>query len=328
AREPVFAGPELELDRPRRSRVGAFLLLLILGIGGYGAYVYWDDAEEALRESREETKRKEELTSRAAAGLSDARKELSQARWEEAARRIEESLTLSREAGDGKGEAEAILLRGTLRAETGEWSQARADLDSAVSVFEIYGAAEGRGKALLERASLERDLGSFDRARALYDSVEGPDAVLGEALLDLMQEDYEGAERGFRFLHDASTDQGARSRGALYLGILSFARGDTEEAEKLWIEASEGCDSHEIDLFRGYAALASGKVEESRAIFEAALRYFEEIGRPTAAASAREGLEGRKAEGPLRTLFLGEPRTKRSDERRERLPAVISPQGS
>lgn len=324
APEPVLEGPELELESPRSSWLGVFLLLLLVGLGGYGAFLYWDDAEEVIREEREETKRNEELTSTAAAHLSDAREKMARERWDEAARRIEDSLALSREGGDGAGEATALLVRGMLRAETGDWSNARADLDSAASVFEIYGVAEGREKALLERASLERDLGSFDRARALYDSAEGPEAVLGEALLDLMQEDYEGAERGFRHLHELSDDGKTRSRAALYLGILAYARGDEDEAAALWIDAREGCDSHEIDLFRGYAALLSGRVEESKAIFEASARYFEEVGRASALTSAREGLLGRTAEGPLRTIFLGEPRTKRSDERRERLPAAIS----
>jgi tetratricopeptide (TPR) repeat protein len=323
APEPALAGPGLE--RPRSSPWGVLFPLLLAGLGGYGAVAYWDDAEEIVRENREETKRREELASRAAGRLSDAREEMARDSWDEAHRSIEESLALSREARNGAGEAGALLLRGLLRAETGEWSEARADLESAASVFEIYGVREGRSKALLERASLERDLGSFDRARALYDSAGGPEAVLGSALLDLMREDYEGAERGLRLLYESGEEEEVRSRGALYLGILAFARGDADEAEKLWIEARDGCDSHEIDLFRRYAALAAGRVEESRTLFESSARHFERIGRPSALTSAREGLAGRTDEGPLRTIFLGEPRTKRSDERRERLPAVTSP---
>jgi serine/threonine protein kinase len=325
APEPVSEGPGLELESPRSSAWSVLFLLLLAGLGGYGAVFYWDDAEAIIRENREETKRREELASQAARRLSDAREEMARDRWEEAARGIEESLALSREGGDGAGEAAALLLRGLLRAETGDWSQARADLDSAASVFEIYRIPGGRTKALLERASLERDLGAFDQARALYDSAEGPEAVLGEALLDLMQGNYEGAERGFRFLHETGEEKEDRSRGALYLGILAFARGDEAGAEKLWNGARDGCDPHEIDLFRGYAALASGRLEESKAIFEASARHFEEIGRPSALTSVREGLAGRTDEGPLRTIFLGEPRTKRSDERRERLPTAISP---
>jgi hypothetical protein len=148
---------------------------------------------------------------------------------------------------------------------------------------------------------------------------------LGKALLDLMQDDLTSAESGFRAVYESGGTDEARARAALYLGILAFARGEAEDAERLWNEAREGCGSHEVDLFRGYAALASGKVEESRTSFEASARHFEELGRPSALTSAREGLAGRTAEGPLRTIFLGEPRTKRSDERRDRLPAAISP---
>jgi hypothetical protein len=60
----------------------------------------------------------------------------------------------------------------------------------------------------------------------------------------------------------------------LYLGILASARGETEDAERLWNEAREKCGAREVDR------------------------------------------------------FLGEPRTKRSDERRARLAAVISQPGS
>jgi len=271
---PVPSAPKLDLDRPRRSMWGLFFLLLLVGLGGYGALLYWDDAEAVIRESREDTKRREELISKAAARLSNAREEMARARWDEAARRIEDALALSREGSDGAGEAEALLLRGILRAETGEWSKARADLDSASSVFEIYGVPEGNARALLERANLERDLGAFDRAEALYEELEGPDAASEKALLDLMRGDAASAESGLRAIYESGSASEARARAALYLGILASARGEAEVAERLWNEAREKRGSAEVDL------------------------------------------------------FLGEPRTKRSDERRERLSAVISPPGS
>jgi len=255
----------------RRSRLGPFFLLLLLGLGGYGAFAYWEDAEEILRESREETKRREELQSKATARLAEAREDLGRARWDEAARRIEDSLALSREGSNGAGEAEALLLRGILQGETGEWSQARADLDSAASVFEIYGVPEGKARALLERANLERDLGAFDRAEAIYEELSGPDAAIEQALLDLMRNDVASAEAGLRAVYENGSASEVRAKAALYLGIVASARGEAEEAERLWNEAREKRGSLEVDL------------------------------------------------------FLGEPRTKRSDERRERLAAVISP---
>ena len=271
---PAPVGLLLELERPQPSRLGVLLLLLLVGLGGYGAFVYWDDAEQAIRESGEEAKRREELASKAGTRLSDAQEEMAHARWDEAARRIEESLTLSREARDGAGEAAALLLRGMLRAETGEWSKARADLDSAASVFEIYGVSEGNQRALLERANLERDLGAFDRAEALYQGLNGPDAAMGKALLDIMRGDVSSGESSLRAVYGSGSAGETRARAALYLGILASARGETEDAERLWNEAREKCGAHEVDL------------------------------------------------------FLGEPRTKRSDERRQRLPAAISPPGS
>ena len=265
---------ELVLESPRRSGWGAFLLLLLVGLGGYGAFAHWDEAEEVIRESREQTIRREELAAKAATRLSEAREEAARARWDDAGRRIEESLALSREGSDGAGEAEALLLRGILRAENGEWSSARADLDSAASVFEIYGVPEGNRRALLERANLERDLGAFDRAEALYKDLTGEDATLEKALLDLMRNDAASAESGFRSVYETGNAEEVRARAALYLGILASTRGEAEDAERLWNEAREKSGSREIDG------------------------------------------------------FLGEPRTKRSEERRERLSAVISPPGS
>ncbi len=318
--KPAAAEPELELPGPRRSRLAIFLFILVAAAGGYGAFAHWEEAEEVIRENRNVMKRREELRSRTAIRLEEAREEIDRGRLEEAARKVDESLVLSRDGNDGASEAEALLLRGILRAETGEWSMARADLESAASVFEIYRVPEGKAKALLERANLERDLGSYDRAEAIYQELHGPEAVLERALLDLMESDFSSAERRFQSITESAASIEPRARAALYRGILAYARGEHETAERLWSEASEGLGSPEVDLYRGFAALGSGRTEESKAIFEASLDHFEQVGDSSSALSAREGLEGRTEEGPLRTVFLGEPRTKRNDARRERFP--------
>jgi tetratricopeptide (TPR) repeat protein len=263
------AVPDPVHERPRRSGWGAFLMLLVAGLGGYGAFAHWEEAEEVLRQNRELAKLREELAAKAATRLTEAREGAARAHWDEAARRIEESLALSREGGDGAGEAEALLVRGILRAESGEWSKARADLDSAASVFEIYGVPEGKRRALLERANLERDLGAFERAEALYDELKGEDAALEKALLALMRNDAASAERGFRAAHESGNREEIRARAALYLGILASGRGEAEDAERLWNEARGKAGSGEVDR------------------------------------------------------FLGEPGTKRSEERRSRLPGAV-----
>jgi tetratricopeptide (TPR) repeat protein len=329
-RRPLFLGEKTvesmkRAPTARRSRLPIFFLILVAAAGGYGAFAHWDEAEEVFRESRNETKRREELRARSAIRLEEAREEIDRGRWEEAERQIEESLVLSRDGNDGAREAEALLLRGILRAETGEWSKARADLESAASVFEIYREPNGKAKALLERANLERDLGSFDRAEAFYQELHGSDAVLERALLDVMESDFASAERRFQSITDGTASVQSRARAALYRGILAYARGEHEAAELLWSEASEGLGSPEVDLYRGFAALGSGRLEESKVIFEASLHHFEGLGESGAVESAREGLEGRTDEGPLRTVFLGEPRTKRSIERRGRLPRAVAP---
>lgn len=318
--KPVPSAPERELLAPRRSRLPLFLFILVAVAGGYAAFAHWEEAEDVFRESRNEAKRREELRSRTAIRLEEAREEIDRGRWEEAALRIEESLVLSREGNDGAREAEALLLRGILRAETGEWSMSRADLESAASVFEIYGVPDGKARAFLERANLERDLGSFDQAEAFYQESDRPEAALERALLDLMRSDFASAERRLQSISESAAPLEHRARAALYRGILAYSRGEHEEADRLWNEASEGLGSPAVDLYRGFAALASGRVEESKVLFEASLHHFERVGDSSSVQSAREGLEGRTGESPLRTVFLGEARTKRSIERRERLP--------
>jgi len=269
--ESVMAAPESAPASPRRSRARSLLLLLVLAAVGYGVFAHWEDARESIRESWEETKRREELATKAAGKLSEARGDLDRANWDEAARRIEDGLALSRDGMDGAGEAEALLLRGILRAETGQWSKARADLDSAASVFAIYGVPEGNARALLERANLERDLGAFERAEILYEGLKGPDAAVEKALLDLMRGDAASAESGLRALYESGSVDETRAKAALYLGIVEHAGGRTEDAERLWNEA-------------------------------------------------------REISGPLEVgLFLGEPKTKRSEQRLGRMPRVDSP---
>ncbi len=256
--------PELHFESPRRSRLGVLALVFVVVALGYGAFAHWEEAEEVLRESREETKRREELRSKAAARLAEAREDLSRSRWDDAARRIEDGLALSRDGSDGAGEAEALLLRGILRAEMGEWSKARADLDSAASVFEIYGVSGGKARALLERANLERDLGAFDRAEALYEELKGPDAALERALLDLMRDDVTSAESGLRLVYESASASETRAKAALYLGILASARGEAEDAERLWNEAREKRGSPEVDLFLGEPGTRRSEQRRSR----------------------------------------------------------------
>jgi tetratricopeptide (TPR) repeat protein len=244
--ERTIESPNVVAPRPHRSSAGFWLLVLFAGVGAYAAFAHWGEAERLLRESREEALRLEELHSKAALRLTDARGDVAGALWDEAARKIQDALALSREGDDGAGEAEALLLRGVLEAERGEWSKARSDLESAASVFEIYGDPEGKARALLERANLERDLGAFERAEALYKELPGGDAALEKALLDLMRGDVTSAETGIRAVYESGN-----ARGALYLGILASARGEAEEAERLWGEARKGMGPREVALFLG-----------------------------------------------------------------------------
>jgi tetratricopeptide (TPR) repeat protein len=236
--------------------------------------------------------RREGLRADAEGSRARAREALVRGLWDEASRDVEASLALSRDGSDGAGEAEALLLRGLLRADIGQWSEARADLESAAAVFEIYGVAEGRSRARAELASLERDLGELDRAEALYRGLDGPEAAIGNAMLDWVRGDALAAEGKLRTVHEGGGM--GKSKAALYLGLFAATRGEMDDAERLWRDAAEDAESQDVELLRGVAAI---------------------------------DVTGERVE-KLQAIFLGEPRTKRSDERAKRLPEAISPPGS
>jgi tetratricopeptide (TPR) repeat protein len=275
-----------------RSRLPALAALLLAGLGGYAAYAHWEDAARLVRENREEAMRREGLRADAEGSRARAREALVRGLWDEASRDVEASLALSRDGSDGAGEAEALLLRGLLRADIGQWSEARADLESAAAVFEIYGVAEGRSRARAELASLERDLGELDRAEALYRGLDGPEAAIGNAMLDWVRGDALAAEGKLRTVHEGGGM--GKSKAALYLGLFAATRGEMDDAERLWRDAAEDAESQDVELLRGVAAI---------------------------------DVTGERVE-KLQAIFLGEPRTKRSDERAKRLPEAISPPGS
>jgi len=240
--------------------------------------------------------------------LAEAKDLLARGHYDRSRALMEQALALSRDAKDGEGEAMALLWRGRLEAEQGEWSKARADLDASASVFAIYDHPDGRAGAIEELADLERDLGNFDLAATFYDSAEPfVDVTFCRAMLALMQGDMESAERGFE-----------RSGETLYAGAVAFARGDAALAERRW---SSHPNSSELGLWRGYAALASGHTEDAHRLFgESAAAFRFRKHEPGLLAATEIDLESANDESVLQALFRAEPRTKRSEERRQRLP--------
>lgn len=282
-----------------------------------------------VRETREDQARRAELSARASGRRDQGQELLFRGQWEKAAAAFEESLQLSREARDGDGEATSLLWRGKLAAEIGDWSNARADLESASSVYEIYEADSGRARAVVELAHLERDLGAFDRAAALYEQASqakdvGDAVACGRAVLALLRGDVTSAEAGFRAMVAGAAARPLRAEAAVYLGAIAWAGGDAAAAETWWNRARALTDPHEVDLYQGFAWLGDGRVEEAKKLFEASVSYFRSEGREPAVETALEGLSGTTAEGRLPTVFLGEPRTKRSEARRKLLPFSIA----
>jgi tetratricopeptide (TPR) repeat protein len=327
-REEVELELELELVEAPSSSYGFVLALLAASIA-VALWIRWQavsdfvsarvtSAEATLRESREESARRENFAHLAQDHLAAGASLFEHGRFEEAGEAFAEGLRLSREAANGKAEATALLWLGRLAAETGDWSEARSHLESSAGVFEIYADVLGAAEALGERADLERDLGAFESAAALYDVAEkkGLDVSVGRSLLALMQEDVSTAEAGLRAAAEREDEE-----ALLYLASIELALGREEQAQRLWAGASP----EEAALFRGYAALALGRVAESKDRFEEAAALCRDSDDRARLASALEGLTGRTDEGTLRTIFLAERRTARSDERRRRLPVAIPP---
>jgi tetratricopeptide (TPR) repeat protein len=271
----------------------------------------------------EESARRDELEAQGIVLVDRAHDLFRRGIWDEARVNLEQGLALFREAMNGEREARALLLRGRLEAEIGLWSKGRADLDAAASVFAIYTDESGKAEALVETADLERDLGRFDAAEALYGRAlsQGGERVLarvtlGRALLRIMRGEMARAEKELLGI-------GGDARAQVLLGAIAFARAQDDEADRFWERASAtGADVDEVRLYRGYAFLARGRALEAREIFEGCAGRFRARRHETGLAAALAGLDTSPPEETRRLafLFLAEPRTPRSEERRRHLP--------
>jgi hypothetical protein len=129
--------------------------------------------------------------------------------------------------------------------------------------------------------------------------------------------------------------------GAGFLGAMAYAEGDAEQAERLW-------NREEFSLWRGYALVLSGDLDEARALFEARVSRSRDRDNLRELASALDGLrlasEDKQPtpehvsvyqrlgipiiedlpEGP-EVLLLAEPRSPRSESRRRLLTRAESP---
>ena len=302
----------VEPPETRSGYGGAVVFVLMLAALATTAFVRREDVLrvlEPLREQREESTRRNAQEALAAEHLREGRGLMERGHFDEAAAAFARALSSSRDAKNGRGEAEALLWRGLLSAERGDWSRARADLESAGSVFEIYDVPGGKARALARQADLERDLGNYDVASSLYDAAgTHVDTRAGRAFLALMTGDLEAAERGF-----LSAGEGN------YAGAVDVALGRPEQAEEHWGRTPDS------ELWRGYAARALSHEAEARRLFELAAARFRTQDHATGLAASLEGLEGleepgESGESVLQFLFRAEPRTPRNESRRKRLP--------
>jgi len=285
--------------------------ILVAAVAGGAAY-RWQDlirVVEPFQELQRESERRSLASAHASENLEQARDLLERGHFEEADHAVERALSLSRGAKDGKGEAAALLVRGSIAAERGEWSRARADMEAAAAIFDIYDAPMGEAQSFSARAALERDLGEVELAVSLYDRSDGViDNTLGRAFLALVMQDLSSAEYAF-----------VEAEAWNYAGALAQARGVHDLAEAHW---KKSADSR---LWRAYSLLAAGKLDRARAIFDDAAREYRALDHRLKLRAAVEGLEmceapERERESSVRWLFRAEARSVRNEARRARLP--------
>jgi diguanylate cyclase (GGDEF)-like protein len=104
---------------------------------------------------------------------------------QEALRRAEESLRLSQYARDDDAYADALITRGSIKADTGDMSTALSDYLQAASVFRRIGNERGQGVALQDLAGLYIYANDFKRGEQYLreaGDVVGNDPVLKATL--------------------------------------------------------------------------------------------------------------------------------------------------
>ena len=95
-----------------------------------------------------------------------------ESKWAEAQRYFEQALSLYRELGDRRGEANAIEGLGEVALEQDRYEEAAGRYEQALPLYRQVGDRLGEANALLAQGRLARAMGELDRARAAYREAE------------------------------------------------------------------------------------------------------------------------------------------------------------
>ncbi|MBI2502315.1 MAG: tetratricopeptide repeat protein [Candidatus Latescibacteria bacterium] len=184
---------------------------------------------------------------------------LHQGRLEAGRQAAEEALDLFTKIKDRRGEADALLVLGSIHARRGEWEEAARLYRAVLKTYE----------------DIDHPLG---RANVLAD--------LGNARLH--QEEYDEALMHYRAaltLHEGQGNPLGKANALTNIGVAHFRRGQLDEARRTYEAA--------LELHRQIGALAGeagaqtnigtvffrqGKLEEALRCFQAALKIHQETG--------------------------------------------------
>jgi tetratricopeptide (TPR) repeat protein len=175
---------------------------------------------------------------------------------EEAYTRIERALALHRAAGNRRGEAGALMLRGWGRFLDGAADRALPDYDRALDLYRDAGDRVGEAEVLDRRGSALRALGRLEEARRSF-------------------------EQSLALARAAGQRDGARATLS-NLGNLALAAGDPERARRLHAEAltvarelGDPFGEMAARLGDARALRRLGRLDEARAQLEAAIATLE-----------------------------------------------------
>lgn len=171
----------------------------------------------------------------------------------------EEALDLFTTLKDRRGEADALLILGSVHARRGEWQEATRLYRAVLRIYEDIDHPLGRANVLA-------DLGNTH----------------------LQQEEYPEALKHYRAsltLHEVQGNTLGRANALTNIGVVHFRSGKLDEARRTYEAALEL--HHQIGALAGEAGsqtnigtvlFRQGRLEEARSYFQAALKIHQETG--------------------------------------------------
>lgn len=208
--------------------------------------------------------------------------------WDEALKRLVEALSLSQQARDLVGQAQAYAGIGRIQSRRSVWKEATEALHRALFIYQKIGDQEGQAKTLLLLGNAAFLLGSYEKARVLFkDALNAGDEgnmsseAIGDIHLSLgvveqvcghANQAVHHFSASFKLFREIG-DQKRMSQAYFNMGIVQVERGAWIEAgryyEKSLTSAKESGDLSMV----GMIYLRRGEMQVKLSDSKLALRY-------------------------------------------------------